>query len=237
MINKNILNLKYKLLRDKSHRFRKENIIKLQSHGELIRAFNKKYSILFDIINTKGIQYKQFLSAFFNCILTGHYEPFSIRIKKKEYNLKSKKEKLYEIYVLNQYTANYNYLTLAPWDKYNIVKCYNINKYAECTEQSLCKMRINKEQFMQALIVLFPRFIKKFPRILLDLNEKLKNTKSNTISVNHLYKYLVYCGDKLAKEDISRGLKNKHFYKFNKDKINNFLKIFTLEQLITILNS
>lgn len=223
-MNSNILNLQYKLLQDKSLEFRKENIEKMRTHKELIKAFEKKYTILYSIINKNGIQYKQFLSCFFNCILLGSDEPYLIPFKKKINN--NKKEKSY--YLFNEYTSNYNYLRLFPWDKYNIVKC---------TNNTLHKIRINKEQFMETLIILFPRFIKKFPNILLDLNEKLKNIKSDTISTYHLYKYLVYCGDKLSKDDISKGLKNPYFFKFNKYKINNFLKVFTVEQLIKILNN
>ncbi len=52
--------------------------------------------------------------------------------------------------IYNRYSSNYNYLTLTPWCRNNIIQCVNksIKK----------KIRINKEQFMQALIVLFSKF-------------------------------------------------------------------------------
>lgn len=218
MISDKLINFKFKLLQNKTQRFNKENIKKLKSYPELTLALKKKYPIFFDIIDKQGIQYKQFLSAFFGCILTGNYEPFSIRIEKgKEYN-----ENVY-----NKYSANYNYITLLPWNKYNIIKCYNSAKREI--------IRINKEQFMQSVIVLFPKFIKRYPKLFLSLNNKLKNIDKKTISVIHLYKYLVYCGDKLSKDEYyDKSIKYKNM-KFTKNKIETFLRILTYDQFINIL--
>ena len=211
--------LKFKLLQDKTQRFNKYNILKLKSQNELIFALSKKYPLFFDIIKNNSMQYKQFLSAFFKCIINGINEPFCIKVKSGDENL----EKVY-----NKHSSNYNYLTLVPWSKNNIIQCQN--------KQGVKKdIRVNKEQFMQALIVLFPKFIKTFPDILLDLNNKLNESSKPTISINHLYKYLMYCGDKLAKHIFYKNSKDKYLFKFSKKKIDNFLKIFTHEQLLQIL--
>ena len=225
-----LINLKLKLLQDKTQRFSKENISKLRSHSELIMALKKKYPMFFDIIDNHGIQYKQFLSAFFLCILIGHYEPFSIKLEKE--TLKRKRDSKYLTKVYDIYSANYNYITLLPWNKYNIVKCYNVNQEFSKTSS----IRINKEQFMQCIVVLFPKFIKKYPKLFFELNKKLEETNKETISVIHLYKYLIYCGDKIAKDEYyNKSLKDKNKYKFSKNKIETFLRIFTYEQLINIL--
>jgi len=227
-----LINLKLQLLQDKTQRFSKENISKLRSHSELIIALKKKYPMFFDIIDNNGIQYKQFLSAFFLCILTGHYEPFSIRLEKE--TLKRKRDSKYLNKVYNIYSANYNYITLLPWNKYNIVKCYNIGKTSSTSLSTIT--RINKEQFMQCVVVLFPKFIKKYPKLFFELNKKLEDTNKKTISVIHLYKYLIYCGDKIAKDEYNnKYLKDKNKFKFSKKKIETFLRIFTYEQLINIL--
>ena len=224
MYSNNLINLKLQLLQDKTQRFRQENINKLKSHTELIYALKKKYPIFFGIIDNYGIQYKQFLSAFFLCILTSHYEPFSIRLEKE--SLKKNSKYLNKVY--NIYSANYNYIKLLPWNKYNIVKCNNL-KYSKNF-----KIRINKEQFMQCIVVLFPIFIKKYPKLFFELNKKLKETNKKTISAIHLYKYLVYCGDKISKDEYyNKSIKSKN--KFSKNKIETFLRIFTNEQLINIL--
>jgi hypothetical protein len=207
--------IKLQLLQYKTHRFSKENIRKMKSQSELIFALKKKYPIFFDIIDNKGIQYKQFLSAFFNCILSGYVEPFSIRIKNKNKT---------ELKVFNKFSSNYNYINILPWNRYNIIKCHYKNNN---------KIRVNKEQFMQSLIILFPKFIKKYPKILLNLNKILDETENKTISVRHLYNYLVYCGDKLAKDEYKSKTKNK--YILSKNKVFNFLKIFTYNQLTSIL--
>jgi len=233
-----LINLKLQLLQDKTQRFRKENISKLRSHSELIAALKKKYPMFFDIIDNHGIQYKQFLSAFFLCILTGNLEPFSIKLEKETLKKDSKYlNKVYDIY-----SANYNYITLLPWNKYNIVKCYDTNEELSKTLGTTSGTisgkitRINKEQFMQCVVVLFPKFIKKYPKLFFELNKKLEDTNKETISVIHLYKYLIYCGDKIAKDEYnSKSLKNKNKFKFSKNKIETFLRIFTYEQLINIL--
>lgn len=223
-----LINLKLKLLQDKTKRFSKENIIKLRSNSELIIALKKKYPMFFDIIENHGIQYKQFLSAFFLCILTGNNEPFSIKLQ--EETLKRKKNYKFLNKVYDIYSANYNYITLLPWNKHNIVKSYNSNK----TSGTIT--RINKQQFMQCIIVLFPKFIKKYPKLLFELNKKLEEINKITISIIHLYKYLIYCGDKIAKDEYyNKSLKHKKKFKFSKNKIKTFLKIFTNEQLINIL--
>ena len=225
-----LINLKLQLLQDKTQRFSKKNISKLRSHSELIMALKKKYPMFFDIIDNHGIQYKQFLSAFFLCILTGHYEPFSIKLEKE--TLKRKRDSKYLTKVYDIYSANYNYITLLPWNKYNIVKCYNVNEEFSKTSS----IRINKEQFMQCIVVLFPKFIKKYPKLFFELNKKLEETNKETISVIHLYKYLIYCGDKIAKDEYyNKSLKDKNKYKFSKNKIETFLRIFTYEQLNNIL--
>ena len=219
MNSNKLINFKLQLLQDKTQRFSKVNISKLRSHSELIVALKKKYPMFFDIIDNHGIQYKQFLSAFFLCILTGYNEPFSIRIENAKY------PNLYDLY-----SANYNYIRILPWNKYNIVKCYNINKELKTN------IRINKEQFMQCIVVLFPKFIKKYQKLFIELNKKLQKTSKKTISVMYLYKYLVYCGDKIAKDEYyNKSIKDKNKFKFSKNKIETFLRIFTYEQLINIL--
>lgn len=226
MYTDKILNLKLKLLQNKTQRFNNKNINNLKSYSELIFALKKKYTIFFNIIEQQGIQYKQFLSAFL-CILNGYNEPFSIRLDNPSFNKRESKY-LYKVY--NIFTSNYNYIKLLPWNKYNIVKCHNINK------EFRNKIRINKEQFIQCVIVLFPKFIKKYPKLFFELIQKLQDINKETISVIHLYKYLVYCGDKLAKDEYyNKSLKDKNKFKFNKKKIEIFLRIFTYEQLINIL--
>ena len=224
-----LMNLKLQLLQDKTRRFSIENINKLRSHTQLIMALKKKYPMFFNIIDNHGIQYKQFLSTFFLCILTGNYEPFSIRLEKKKFKKEDTKyvNKVYDIY-----SANYNYITLLPWNKYNIVKCYSVNK--EFSKTSIIK--INKEQFIQCVIVLFPKFIKKYPKLFLELNKKLEQSNKPTISIIHLYKYLVYCGDKISKNEYyNTSFKKPKKFKISKNKIETFLRIFTYEQLIKIL--
>ena len=211
--------LKIELLRNKSHRFNVNNILKLKTKNELIIALNKKYKIFFDIVNSSHIQYKQFLSGFFKCIIHGLKEPFSIKILIDNKIIPK---------VYNNYTSNYNYITLLPWSKFNLIN-------GTTSKKNIYHIKINKEQFMQALIVLFPKFIKTYPKILLDLNNKLNDTPKPTISMIHLYKYLIYCGDKLAKNLYEKKNKGKFKFKISKNKVINFLKIFTVEQLKQIL--
>lgn len=54
-------------------------------------------------------------------------------------------------------------------------------------------------------------------------------------NIIHLYKYLIYCGDKIAKYEFYNKSYNKNKFKFSKYKIITFLRIFTNEQLINIL--
>ena len=243
--SKEILKLQLKLLQDKSQQINNYNISKLNSHKEFINALKKKYPTFFYIIETQGIPYKQFLSGFFNCILTGQQEPFYIRTYKNN--------KISNYTIFDRNSSNYNYVTLLPWNKLNIIKCENKYRSIQYTSKPL--IRINKEQFMQSLIILFPEFIRKHPNILLNLNQQLKETSTKTISVNHLYKFLVYCGDKLAKDNfklakdnsqlakdnsqLAKELTNKRkkVYILSKYKIYQFLKIFTYEQLTKILIS
>ncbi len=238
MESNDLLKLKIKLLQNKTKQFSKENVNKLRSHSDLILALKRKYPIFFNIIDNHGIQYKQFLSAFFNCILNNNIEPFSIRIKSTKNNVNKNNNNNLKIY--SKLSANYNYIRLEPWNKYNIIKCYN--KYRSLnneTNKITELLRINKEQFMQSLIVLFPEFIKKYPDKLTDLNTKLQKLDSNTISIKHLYNYLIYCGDKLAKDkfiNVIRFSKDKYIYKLSKSKVYNFLKIFNYKQLISIIN-
>lgn len=244
MYSNKMINFKLKLLQNKTHRFSKDNVVKLKSHNELLLALKKKYPIFFDIIDNNGIQYKQFLSGFFNCILTSKHEPFYIKLQ--DLAIINAKDDLKVIYnnndkiifnIYNLVSANYNYINLVPWNKNNIIKCYSNNSVS----LNDTNIRINKDQFMQCVIVLFPKFIKTYPKLFLALNNKLKVLNKETISVSHLYKYLVYCGDTIAKTEyyynISKSKKkfNKIKYKFNKNKIENFLKIFTYDQLINIL--
>lgn len=219
----NLLKLKLQLLQNKSQQISDKNISKFNSHNEFIIAFKKKYPMFFNIIEIKGIPYKQFLSGFFNCILKGKPEPFYIKTLKND---------KYAIFDIN--SSNYNYVTLLPWNKLNIIKCED--KYRSIQDKNDKLIRINKEQFMQSLILLFPDFIRKNPNILLDLNKKLKEIPEKTISINHLYKYLIYCGDKLAKDNYKLS-KRKSVYILSKYKIYQFIKIFTYEQLINILVS
>ena len=250
--SKELLKLQLKLLQDKSQQINNYNISKLNSHKEFINAFKKKYPTFFNIIETQGIPYKQFLSGFFNCILTGQYEPFYIRTYKNN--------KISNYTIFDRNSSNYNYVTLLPWNKLNIIKCENKYRSIQYTSKPL--IRINKEQFMQSLIILFPEFIRKHPNILLNLNQQLKETSAKTISVSHLYKFLVYCGDKLAKDNVKLAKDNvklakdnvklakdnsqlakeltnkrKYIYVLSKYKIYQFLKIFTYEQLTKILIS
>lgn len=227
-----LLKLQLKLLQDKSQQISNYNISKLNSHKEFINALKKKYTTFFKIIETQGIPYKQFLSGFFNCILTGQQAPFYIRTLKNVDKIPN-----YTIFDIN--TSNYNYVTLFPWNKLNIIKCEDKYRSIQYTSKPL--IRINKEQFIQSLIILFPEFIRKHPDLLLNLNQQLKETSAKTISVSHLYKFLVYCGDKLAKDNsqLAKELTNKrkYIYVFSKYKIYKFLKIFTYEQLTNILIS
>jgi len=156
-------------------------------------------------------------------------------------------DKDYKLFLYNKYTSNNNYLSLLPWDKYNVLYCDKVSKHELKDKYDLItfgetpteEIRLNKEQFMECLIVLFPKFIKMFPKELLDLNNKLNNIQQSTISIKHLYNYLIYCGDKLAKINYEKyKLKNDEYLKFTKlsnEKIYNFLRVFSYEQLIKIL--
>ena len=248
MYKNNLLDIKLKQLQEKVQRYNNKNVEKLTSHTDLINALKKKYPIFFSIIDYTDMQYKQFLSGFFKCILNNTNEPFLIKIKKSK--VKSR-DKDYKLYVYDKYTANNNYLTVWPWDKFNILQCDNKSKKESNDSYDIItfnkepkeELRLNKEQFMQALIILFPKFIKRFPKELLDLNNKLKETPKSTISIRHLYNYLVYCGDKLAKNEYEnnkykiRKDRYSQINKLSKAKIYTFLKIFTYEQLIKILIS
>ena len=55
------------------------------------------------------------------------------------------------------------------------------------------------------------------------------------MSAGHLYRYLVYCGDKLAKDDFSKNKLIQDNYLLNKRKIYNFLNLFNKEQIIDLL--
>ena len=229
MNEERLINLRLKLLQDKTQRFTKQNIDKLRSHSDLIMALKKKYPIFFDIIDNHGILYKQFLSAFFLCILTSNNEPFAIKLVEKPfkryYKYLDKVDKVY-----NVYSANYNYITLLPWNKHNIVKCYNEKP------DKIFSIKINKQQFMQCIVVLFPKFIKKYPKLFLKLNNKLEKINKETIYIIHLYKYLIYCGDKIAKDEYNnKSLRYKNKLKFSKNKIETFLRIFTYNQLINMI--
>ena len=206
-----------KQLQNKTKEFSDKNIIKLKSQNDLIIALKKKYPTFFKISN-KGMPYKQFLSGFFNCILNKNNEPFYIKV----YNNK-------ELIIFNEYSSSYNYVTLPPWHRYNIIKC--ISK--KSLNQNFSNIRINKDQFMQSLFILFPEFMSIYPKILSDLNDRLIRLKNDTISIKHLYNYLVYCGDKLSKNSIFKNDKKK--FKLSKNKINSFLKVFNYKQLIQII--
>lgn len=226
MNSNKLINFKLKLLQNKTQQFSRENIHKLNSHSDLIFALKKKYQILFNIIDNHGIQYKQFLSVFFLCILMRCSEPFLIEIE----SFKDNKNLNYIDKLYNINSANYNYITLLPWSKYNIVKCNKYNK----DNNYLDKIKIDKEQFLQCIIVLFPKFIKNFPKLFFELSKKLEKIDKNTLNMIYLYKYLIYCGDKLAKEEYNNKIiKNNN--RFSKNKIELFLKIFTYEQLKQIL--
>lgn len=242
--NKKLFNIKLKQLQEKNKRVDKENVIKFNSHSTLIHFLKKKYPTFFNIIDNTGIQYKQFLSGFFKCILKNKNEPFLIKISKKNVCYCDKD---YKLFLYNKYTSNNNYLSLLPWDKYNVLYCDKVSKHELKDKYDLItfgetpteEIRLNKEQFMECLIVLFPKFIKMFPKELLDLNNKLNNIPKSTISIKHLYNYLIYCGDKLAKINYEKyKLKNDEYLKFTKlsnEKIYNFLRVFSYEQLIKIL--
>ena len=227
-----LLNIEIQELRNRTFQFNNKNIEKMKSKKELIIALKRKYRMFFNIINLlNGIQYKQFLSAFFFNICVGIPEPFLIRI---EIIQKRARDKKYKLFILNATTSNYNNIHLLPWNKYNIIK-------SDTKKESINNIRINKDQFFKALIILYPQFIKQYTNLFVILNNKL----NDTISLNHFYRYLVYCGDKLSKnaynntfkKNISklRQYKLAHDFVFTKKRINNFLNIFTREQLIKIL--
>ena len=248
MPNNKLIEIKLKQLQQKTHRYVPENIKKLQSHNNLINEMKKKYPMFFSIIETSesGMQYKKFLSGFFKCKLKNSNEPFLIKVKKGKTHIKDKN---YQLYVYNKYTANNNYLSLVSWDKYNIIQCDTKSKielkdthdFITFGETPKEEVRLNKEQFMQSLIVLFPKFIKRFPHELLTLNNKLDESPKSTISIRHLYNYLVYCGDKLSKSEYEKykfSFKKDRYTNINKlskAKIYTFLKVFTYKQLINIL--
>lgn len=215
-INK-VLKLKLKLLQNRTQRFSKKNILNLRSYSELIFALKNKYPILFNIIKKEGIQYRQFLSIFFTCILNSYNEPFSIKIKNES-------EKIY-----NLNSANYNYDTLLPWSNKNIIKCYNKNKKLST------KINISKKQFEKCIVVLYPKFIKIFPHFFIKLIERIQKIKKAKIGINKLYKILIYCGDKLAKYEYYNKKNYSNKFKFSENKIKIFLKIFNFEQLINVI--
>ena len=227
-----LLNIEIQQLRNKTFQFNHKTIENMKSKKELIIALKRKYRMFFNIINTlNGIQYKQFLSAFFFNISTGISEPFLIRIESIQ---KRTRDRKYKLFILNSNTSTYNNIHLLPWNKYNIIKSdYKIEPQNN--------IRINKEQFFKALIILYPQFIKQYTNLFVILNDKL----NDTISLNHFYRYLVYCGDKLSKNAYNntfqkrisklRQYKLAHNFVFTKKRINDFLNIFTREQLIKIL--
>lgn len=219
MISNRSFNTKLELLQNKSQRFSKSQILNMNSHSELIFALKKKYPIFFNVIDNNGMQYKQLLSGFFKCIINSKNEPFAIKVLLANGNIEEK--------IFNVNSANYNYIRTLPWNMNNILKCYS-------TIEEENNIRFNKEQFMQSLIVLFPKFIRKNPKVLLKLNNKLAESNKMDISSNHLYNYLIYCGDKLAKQEFNYS-KNKKIFKISKVKFYNFLKILTYAQLKSIL--
>ena len=91
-------NFNLKLLQNQTQQYSTDNIEKLNLQSDLIKALEKKYVIFFNIING-GIQYKQFLSAFFCSVCNGNIEPFYINIIKN-----SKEEK--KIFYRDQKTRN-----------------------------------------------------------------------------------------------------------------------------------
>ena len=227
-----LLTLEIHSLRNKTLQYNSNNIIKMTSKKQLINGLKKKYEMFFTIIHIlNGMQYKQFLSAFFLNICRGITEPFLIRIETVR---KRTRDRKYKLVIFNSNMSQYNNLNLNPWNKYNIIK-------SDYTIEPKNNIVINKEQFLKAITVLYPQFIKQYTGLYIALNNKL----NDTFSINHFYRYLIYCGDKLSKaaynntfkKGISKLQQNKfaHNFVFTKKRINDFLNIFTIEQLIKIL--
>ncbi len=214
-----LYNFNIKLLQNKTREFNNDNINK-NSKKQLIKALKIKYNIFFSI---SKIPYKQFLSSFFGCILDKESEPFYIRVKDSYTQKISFK-------IFDKNSSFYNYISLKPWDSLNIIKCEEKHKTFEAN------FRISKTQFMESLIILFPKFIKRFPNTLLELNNRLNKNKKKDMSAGHLYRYLVYCGDKLAKDDFNKNKLITDNYLLNRRKIDNFLNLFSKEQFINLLN-
>lgn len=218
-------NFNLKILQNQTQQYSSDNIEKLNLQSDFIKALEKKYVIFFNIIN-EGIQYKQFLSSFFNSVCNGNIEPFYINIIKN-----SKEEK--KIFYRN--TSNFNFITLLPWSNKNIVyseDSVNLKDYVNSMKikSNKNKIRITKEQFLKFLMILFPNFIKKFP---VFISKKLLFNEDNTISCKKCGKYLIYCGDKLSKNYFNNKIYKKELLR--KSQIYNFFEVFTNEQIKNIL--
>jgi hypothetical protein len=196
-------------LRNQTHQFDIKNIKKMKSKLEIIYALSKKYPDFFKVIEN-GIQYKQFLSGFFNCIILNRCKPAYIKI----YNTKNNK-----IYYTNynKLSGKYNINNLLPWNNNNLILCEDY-----LSDVNKNNFKIDKKIFIESIIILFPTFFKKFNELLFLLNSKL----DNKISINDLYNYLLYCGDTLNKIKIINTTNI-----LSKKKIYKFLNLFTYEQL------
>lgn len=197
-------------LRNKTQEFNINNIIKIKSKSEIIYALSKKYNNFFKIIKN-GIQYKQFLSGFLNCIVIHKCKPKYIKIY-------DKKKVCFINY--NKLSAEYYSKNFLPWDVNNLISC---KEYLSHNNKN--NFLIDKKILIESIIILFPTFFKKFPYLLLNLNNKL----DNKISIYDLYNYLIYCGDTLNKIKI---IKTTNI--LSKKKIYEFLNLFTYEQLISL---
>lgn len=216
---KQLLNeFKLKYLQLYSQQIRPENIIRMKTNKQLQYAFSKKFPVLMYIIKS-GIQYKQFLSVFFNCICNRYIEPFyiDVTINDKYYKLP-----------YNKNTAYFNTINVEPWDKDNIVKGYTVSNTDYSEEFRTEQIRFTKQQFIKFLEILYHKYQLMYDKSFNDLIKLLDRSNKNDFSAKHIYNYLVYIGDKMTKTNSLNIIISKY-------KVKNFLSVLTREQLINIL--
>jgi hypothetical protein len=226
--------------------------LKNLSKKELIKCLFKNYP--FDEIKKKGgIQYVQFLSFFFNIVIFGYptyYRGLKDRIITNDYPM--------DLGTLNSPPVDNTepYGTGDPWSRHEyvpILPTISSRRESELISRfktiSLQYPRFTMKQFIEIVNVLFPVFMRLYPREWNGLKISVMNKYTlnpedeDTISTEKLQKFLYYIGKKISQnarlgnpgytpqEEETYG----HNFRFSTSQIEKFLNIFTREQYITIL--
>ena len=215
---------------------------------DLINILYEKYPTLMSIKKTGYIQYKQFISFFFNIIVNGCNES---QYPEKPYLLNNNNGIISFLpnRINNQFINNLNdNKSLRPYSLDNIVRytinnlpCYPHIPYLQKSNIPDVPFNVRtttlpiftKQQFIILSDILYPRFIDLLPDFYQKLLDEIDRTESlnrKGLSTNKLKNYLMSMGNALSKmtwddelpknkEKVDKFLKNKEIFL---KKINNY---------------